>query len=113
MKRLGGQARRPGPRWPGPSRWLGTVRGKRPTAVSERRRRPQPLLKQRMPSGRGAMEQPNITSGGAGVLMVPMMAATGIATLAAFHVDGYSIYSAWLPAFADDSAPAAPADSRT
>jgi CIC family chloride channel protein len=31
-------------------------------------RRPQPLLKQRMPSGRGAMEQPNITSGGAGVL---------------------------------------------
>ena len=31
-------------------------------------RRPQPLLKQRMPSGRGAMEQPNITSDGAGVL---------------------------------------------
>ena len=46
-------------------------------------------------------------------LMVPMMAATGIATLVAFHVDGYSIYSARLPAFADDSAPAAPADSRT
>ena len=41
-------------------------------------------------------------------LMVPMMAATGIATLVAFHVDGYSIYSARLPAFADDSAPAAP-----
>ena len=31
-------------------------------------RRPQPLVKQRMPSGRGATEQPNITSGGAGVL---------------------------------------------
>ena len=41
--------------------------------------------------------------------MVPMMAATGIATLVAFHVDGYSIYSARLPAFADDSAPAAAA----
>jgi len=42
-------------------------------------------------------------------LMVPMMAATGIATLVAFHVDGYSIYSARLPAFADDSAPTPPA----
>jgi hypothetical protein len=42
-------------------------------------------------------------------LMVPMMAATGIATLVAFHVDGYSIYSARLPAFAEDSAPAAAA----
>jgi hypothetical protein len=41
--------------------------------------------------------------------MVPMMAATGIATLVAFHVDGYSIYSARLPAYADNSAPAAPA----
>ena len=40
-------------------------------------------------------------------LMVPMMAATGIATLVAFHLDGYSIYSARLPAFADDSEPAA------
>jgi len=29
--------------------------------------------------------------------MVPMMAATGIATLVAFHVDGYSIYSARCP----------------
>ena len=45
-------------------------------------------------------------------LMVPMMAATGIATLVAFHVDGYSIYSARLPAFADDSAPAAAAGRR-
>jgi hypothetical protein len=42
-----------------------------------------------------------------------MMAATGIATLVAFHVDGYSIYSARLPAFTDHSAPAAPADNRT
>ena len=45
-------------------------------------------------------------------LMVPMMAATGIATLVAFHVDGYSIYSARLPAYAADSVPAAPPDSQ-
>ena len=57
------QARRPGL-----PRWLGTVRGRRQAKASERVRRPQPLLKQRLPSGRGAMEQPNITSGGAGVL---------------------------------------------
>jgi hypothetical protein len=43
------------------------MRNRRSARVSERVRRPQPLLKQRMPSGRGAME-PNITSGGAGVL---------------------------------------------
>ena len=36
-------------------------------------------------------------------LMVPMIAAA-IATIVAFHVDGYSIYSARLPAFAPDSA---------
>ena len=45
-------------------------------------RRPQPLLKQRMPSGRGAMEQPNITSHGAGVLTPRfwvMVVLTGIA----------------------------------
>jgi len=35
------------------------------------------------------------------------------ATLVAFHVDRYSSYSARLPAFADDSAPAAAPDSRT
>ncbi|MGP0026433.1 MAG: chloride channel protein, partial [Streptosporangiaceae bacterium] len=45
-------------------------------------------------------------------LMVPMMAATGIATLVAFHVDGYSIYSARLPAHTADSASAASADSQ-
>ena len=59
----GGSERRPGP-----PRWLSAVRGRRAARVSERMRRPQPLLKQRMPSGRGAMEQPNITSHGAGVL---------------------------------------------
>ena len=68
MKRPAGQARRPGPRRPHPSRWVSAWRGRRQASVSERMRRPQPLLKQRMPSGRGAMEQPNITSGGAGVL---------------------------------------------
>ena len=45
-------------------------------------------------------------------LMVPMMAATGIATLVAFHIDGYSIYSARLPACTPDSTPAASAGSQ-
>ena len=72
-----GRARRPGL-----PRWLGTVRGRRQARASERVRRPQPLLKQRLPSGRGAMEQPNITSGGAGVLTPRfwvMVVLTGIA----------------------------------
>jgi CIC family chloride channel protein len=55
----------------------------------------------------------DLTNSGFG-LMVPMMAATAIARLVAFHVDGYSIYSARLPASTEISAPAtAPADSRT
>ncbi len=77
MKRHGGRARRPDPR-----RWLSTMRNRRSARVSERVRRPQPLLKQRMPSGRGAMEQPNITSGGAGVLTPRfwlMVVLTGVA----------------------------------
>jgi CIC family chloride channel protein len=36
-------------------------------------------------------------------LMVPMVAATATATQVAFHVDGYSIYSARLPAFTPDN----------
>ena len=71
------QARRPGP-----SHRLSLSRTRQPARASERRRRPQPLLKQRMPSGRGAMEQPNITSGGAGVLTPRfwvMVVLTGIA----------------------------------
>jgi CIC family chloride channel protein len=40
-------------------------------------------------------------------LMVPMMAATLIATLVAFYVDGYSIYSARLPAYPDSTPPTA------
>jgi CIC family chloride channel protein len=50
---------------------------------SERRRRPQPLLKRRLPSGRGAMEQPNITSEGDAVLTPRfwlMVVLTGVAT---------------------------------
>jgi CIC family chloride channel protein len=58
-----GPARRP---WP--LRRFGIPRGQRPRPASERSRQPQPLLRQRLPSGRGAMEQPNITSHGAGVL---------------------------------------------
>jgi chloride channel protein, CIC family len=38
-------------------------------------------------------------------LMVPMMAATAIATVVAFYVDGYSIYSARLPAYTADNPP--------
>ena len=69
-------------RRPGPSHRLSLPRTRQPARASERRRRPQPLLKQRMPSGRGAIEQPNITSGGAGVLTPRfwvMVALTGIA----------------------------------
>jgi chloride channel protein, CIC family len=51
--------------------------------VSERLRRPQPLLRQRLPSGRGAMEQPNITSQGAGVLTVRFWLAVILAGVAA------------------------------
>ena len=63
MTSPGGRVRRPGP-----PRWLSISRGRAATKGSERARDPKPLLKQRMPSGRGAMEQPNITSHGAGVL---------------------------------------------
>jgi chloride channel protein, CIC family len=69
-------------RRPGPSHWLGLSRTRQPARASERRRRPPPLLKQRLPSGRGATEQPNITSGGAGVLTPrfwAMVALTGVA----------------------------------
>lgn len=52
-------------------------------AVSERHRQPQPLLRQRMPSGRGAMEQPNITSHGAGVLTTRFWVALILAGVAA------------------------------
>ena len=50
---------------------------------SERLRIPQPLLKRRLPSGRGAMEQPNATSDGA-VALSPRfwlaLVVTGVAT---------------------------------
>ena len=58
------------------------LRGRRSARASERMRRPPPLLKQRMPSGRGAMEQPNITSSGAGILTPRfwvLVVATGVA----------------------------------
>ena len=77
MNRPGGRARRAGP-----PRWLGALRTRWPPRASERLRRPQPLLKRRLPSGRGAMEQPNITSGGAGILTPRfwvMVVLTGVA----------------------------------
>ena len=65
--------------------WMARLRGTlaEHSGASERRRRPQPLLKQRMPSGRGAMEQPNITSQGAGVLTVRFWLAVIVAGVAA------------------------------
>jgi chloride channel protein, CIC family len=65
-----------------PLRWLAARRDQWRERASERRREPQPLLKQRLPSGRGAMEQPNITSHGAGVLTLRFwlaLAAVGVA----------------------------------
>jgi chloride channel protein, CIC family len=83
MSDPGGEDPRPGPqRWPGPRRWADAWRTRRAVRISERTRRPQPLLKQRLPSGRGAMEQPNITSYGAGVLTPRFwlaVAAVGVA----------------------------------
>lgn len=46
---------------------IGSERGER-SRHSERLRNPQPLLRRRLPSGRGATEQPNITSDGDKVL---------------------------------------------
>ncbi len=68
---------------PGLGRRLAAWHGRRQNRVSERLRRPQPLVKQRLPSGRGAMEQPNITSHGADVLTARfwvLVVLTGIAT---------------------------------
>jgi chloride channel protein, CIC family len=50
---------------------------------SERERVPQPLIKRRIASGRGAMEQPNVTHDGAAALTGPFWIAlilTGVAT---------------------------------
>lgn len=52
-----GAARRP--------RWLAGASAVRRAGESERLRSPQPLVRKRLPSGRGAMEQPNVTSDGA------------------------------------------------
>ncbi len=58
------------------------TRSKREKA-SERLRQPQPLLRTRLPSGRGAMEQPNVTGDGDAALS-PMfwlaLVLTGVAT---------------------------------
>jgi chloride channel protein, CIC family len=64
-------------------RWFAWPRASKPMGASERLRVPQPLVKRRLPSGRGAMEQPNITSHGAGVLTPRfwvMVVLAGIAT---------------------------------
>src|ERR1035441_1321034 len=77
MTSPGGRARRPSAR-----RWLRASRSRRKVRVSERARDPRPLVRQRLPSGRGAMEQPNITSHGAGVLTARfwvLVVVTGVA----------------------------------
>ena len=55
----------------------------RPRPNSERLRVPQPVIRRRLPSGRGATEQPNATHDGEAAL-TPIfwvaVAATGVAT---------------------------------
>jgi CIC family chloride channel protein len=61
-------------------RHLAVVRHRRP---SERVRQPQPLLKRRVPSGRGATEQPNVTSDSDAALSLRLwllLVATGVLT---------------------------------
>jgi len=63
-------------------RWLGWLVRSQPKP-SERLRAPQPLIKSRLPSGRGAMEQPNVTGDGDAALTPmfwAMVALTGVAT---------------------------------
>ena len=63
---------------------------------SERLRIPQPLIKHRVPSGRGAMEQPNVTHDGearlSGMFWLAVI-ATGVAT--GLIGDGLMIILAW------------------
>jgi chloride channel protein, CIC family len=77
--------RRPRPSRPSwwHTEWRPDGRNAAKARESERLRSPQPLVRTRLPSGRGAMEQPNITSDGAAILSPvfwAMVAATGIAT---------------------------------
>jgi CIC family chloride channel protein len=72
---------RPGsPRRP---RWLAETAARLRGGESERLRDPQPLVKRRLPSGRGAMEQPNIASDWQAALnprFWAMVVLTGVAT---------------------------------
>jgi len=64
-------------------RWLAEMIARRRAGESERLRTPQPLVRRRLPSGRGAMEQPNITSDTEAILSPmfwAMLALTGVAT---------------------------------
>jgi CIC family chloride channel protein len=62
--------------------WSARKRSSDPPRPSERLRIPQPLIRTRLPSGRGATEQPNVTSDG-DTALTPMfwmvLAATGVA----------------------------------
>ncbi len=62
--------------------WSARKRSPDPPRPSERLRMPQPLIRTRLPSGRGATEQPNVTSDGDTALTVMfwlVLVATGIA----------------------------------
>jgi chloride channel protein, CIC family len=62
--------------------WSARKRSSDPPRPSERLRIPQPLIRTRLPSGRGATEQPNVTSDG-NTALTPVfwmvLAATGVA----------------------------------
>ena len=62
--------------------WSARKRSPDPPRPSERLRMPQPLIRTRLPSGRGATEQPNVTSDG-DTALTPVfwmvLVATGIA----------------------------------
>ena len=62
--------------------WSARKRSPDPPRPSERLRMPQPLIRTRLPSGRGATEQPNVTSDGDTALTLMfwmVLVATGIA----------------------------------
>src|SRR5665213_2037103 len=72
-----------GPRYDGSSKGGERAMERKSGGESERQRVPQPLIKKRIASGRGAMEQPNVTSDGDAALTPRFWFAvvlTGIAT---------------------------------
>src|SRR5665213_2184178 len=72
-----------GPRYDGSSKGGERAMERKSNGESERQRVPQPLIKRRIASGRGAMEQPNVTHDGEAALTPAFWLAvliTGVAT---------------------------------